>query len=58
MRYREQIAAAGGAVPPDDAPEHVPWARHHAALAQDFGAADEAQPIYLRVPDAEKAIAR
>jgi tRNA threonylcarbamoyl adenosine modification protein YeaZ len=58
VRYREQIAAGGGTVPPDDAPEHVPWARHHAALARDFGAADEAQPIYLRVPDAEKAIAR
>jgi tRNA threonylcarbamoyladenosine biosynthesis protein TsaB len=58
VRYREQIEASGGTVPPDDAPEHVPWARHHAALAQDFGAADEAQPIYLRVPDAEKAIAR
>ena len=58
VRYRERIAAAGGTVPPDDAPEHVPWARHHARLAQDFGAADEAQPIYLRVPDAEKAIAR
>ena len=58
LRYREQIAAGGGTVAPDDAPEHVPWARHHAALARDFGAADEAQPIYLRVPDAEKAIAR
>ena len=58
VRYREQIAAAGGTVSADDAPEHVPWARHHAELAQDFGAADEAEPIYLRVPDAEKAIAR
>ena len=58
VRYREQIAAAGGTVPPDEAAEHVPWARHHAALARDFGAADEAQPIYLRVPDADKAIGR
>jgi tRNA threonylcarbamoyladenosine biosynthesis protein TsaB len=58
VRYREQIVAAGGIVPADDAPEHVPWARHHAALAQEFGAADEAQPIYLRVPDAERAIVR
>ena len=58
VRYREEIVAAGGEVPPDDAPEHVPWARHHAALARDFGPADEAQPIYLRVPDAERALSR
>ena len=56
--YRGQIEAAGGTVAPDDAPEHVPWARHHAVLARGFGAADEAQPIYLRVPDAEKALTR
>ncbi|HXV33785.1 MAG TPA: tRNA (adenosine(37)-N6)-threonylcarbamoyltransferase complex dimerization subunit type 1 TsaB [Gaiellaceae bacterium] len=58
VRYREEIVAAGGDVPPDDAPEHVPWARHHAAVARDFGAADEAEPIYLRAPDAEKALKR
>ena len=58
VRHREEIVAAGGEVPPDDAPEHVPWARHHAALARDFGPADEAQPIYLRVPDAERALSR
>ena len=56
--YRAQIEAAGGSVAPGDAPEHVPWARHHAKLARGFGAADEAQPIYLRVPDAEKALTR
>jgi tRNA threonylcarbamoyladenosine biosynthesis protein TsaB len=58
VRYREEIAAAGGLVPPDDATEHVPWARHHAALARDFGPADEARPIYLRAPDAERALSR
>jgi tRNA threonylcarbamoyladenosine biosynthesis protein TsaB len=58
VRYRDEIAAAGGNVAPDDAPEHVPWARHHAAVARDFGAADEAQPIYLRAPDAERALSR
>ena len=58
VRYRREIEAAGGAVPPDDAPEHVPWARHHAGLARDFGPADAAEPIYLRVPDAERALAR
>jgi tRNA threonylcarbamoyladenosine biosynthesis protein TsaB len=58
VRYRERIEAGGGSVPPDDAPDHVPWARHHAALAREFGAADEARPIYLRVPDAERALTR
>jgi tRNA threonylcarbamoyladenosine biosynthesis protein TsaB len=58
VRFRAQIEARGGLVPPDDDERHVPWARHHAALARDFGAADAAQPIYLRVPDAEKALSR
>jgi tRNA threonylcarbamoyladenosine biosynthesis protein TsaB len=58
VRYRKEIAAAGGEVPPGEASEHVPWARHHAALARRFGPADEAQPIYLRVPDAERALSR
>jgi tRNA threonylcarbamoyladenosine biosynthesis protein TsaB len=58
VRYRDEIEAAGGVVPPDDAPEHVPWARHHAALARDFGPAEAAEPIYLRLPDAERALLR
>ena len=58
MRYRESIEKAGGEVPPDDDPRHVPWARHLAALAKDFGPADAAEPIYLRLPDAESALSR
>jgi tRNA threonylcarbamoyladenosine biosynthesis protein TsaB len=58
VRYRDLIEPAGGLVPPDDAVEHVPWARHHAALARDFGAAEAAEPIYLRPPDAERALSR
>jgi tRNA threonylcarbamoyladenosine biosynthesis protein TsaB len=58
VRYRDEIEAAGGIVPPDDAPEHVPWARHHAALARNFGPAEAAEPIYLRLPDAERALSR
>jgi tRNA threonylcarbamoyladenosine biosynthesis protein TsaB len=58
VRFREQIEVAGGVVPPDGADEHVPWARHHAALAREFGPAEEAEPIYLRVPDAERAVRR
>jgi tRNA threonylcarbamoyladenosine biosynthesis protein TsaB len=58
VRYRELLEAAGGRVPSDDDPVHVPWARHHAALARDFGAAEDAEPIYLRLPDAERALRR
>ena len=58
LRHRERIESAGGSVAPDDAREHVPWARHHASLARDFGPAEAAEPIYLRVPDAERAVQR
>ena len=56
VRYRPVLAQAGGTVPPDDAEVHVPWARHHAALARDFSGSDALEPIYLREPDAERAI--
>ncbi|HEY7002662.1 MAG TPA: tRNA (adenosine(37)-N6)-threonylcarbamoyltransferase complex dimerization subunit type 1 TsaB [Gaiellaceae bacterium] len=54
--YRAELEGRGADIPPDDDPRHVPWARHTAALARDFGPADRAEPIYLRVPDAEKAL--
>ena len=58
IRYRATIEGRGGAVPPDEATEHLPWARHHARLALDFGPAEAAEPIYLRLPDAERALRR
>ena len=58
IRYRPVLARRGLVVPPDDADVHVPWARHHAALASEWGAADALEPIYLRDPDAERALAR
>jgi len=58
LRYRTRLEAAGAEVPPDDDPRHVPSARLHAALARDFGPPDAVEPIYVRVPDAEKALAR
>jgi tRNA threonylcarbamoyladenosine biosynthesis protein TsaB len=58
VRYRSLLEERGAQVPEDDDPVHVPWARHHAALAEDFGAAELAEPIYLRLPDAERALAR
>jgi tRNA threonylcarbamoyladenosine biosynthesis protein TsaB len=53
VRYRGSIEERGGLVPPDDDDTHVPWARHHAELAVDFGPAERVEPLYLRVPDAE-----
>lgn len=58
VRHRAQIEASGGTVAADDAGEHVPWARHHAGLAREFGPAEAAEPIYLRAPDAERAARR
>lgn len=58
LRYRAQLEAAGAEIPPHDDPRHLPRARFHAALARDFGAPDAVEPIYVRVPDAEKALAR
>jgi tRNA threonylcarbamoyladenosine biosynthesis protein TsaB len=56
LRYRELLEARGARVPPDDDPVHTPWARHHAALADGFGSPEAAQPIYLRLPDAERSL--
>ena len=58
LRYRETLEAAGAVVPPRDDAVHVPWARFHVEEATNFGAADRVQPVYLRLPDAEKALAR
>jgi tRNA threonylcarbamoyladenosine biosynthesis protein TsaB len=57
VRYRAVLEAAGAEVPPADSELHVPRAHLHAALARDFGAAETVEPIYLRVPDAERAVA-
>ena len=54
--YRAELEARGAQIPADDDSRHIPWARHTAALAKDFGPADGAEPIYLRVPDADKAL--
>lgn len=54
VRYRALLVAKGAEVPPDESELHLPRARFHAALAQDFGPAEGVEPIYLRVPDAER----
>jgi tRNA threonylcarbamoyladenosine biosynthesis protein TsaB len=55
VRYREALERGGARIPPDDDPVHVPWARWHALLADAFRPAEEVEPLYLRVPDAERA---
>jgi tRNA threonylcarbamoyladenosine biosynthesis protein TsaB len=58
VRYRALLEAAGVEVPPGDSELHVPRAYLHTGLARDFGPAELVEPIYLRVPDAERAVAR
>ena len=53
IRYRATIERMGAHVPADDDALHVPHARLHAALAREFGPAEEIQPIYVRAPDAK-----
>ena len=57
VRYRATIEEAGGVVPADGDERHVPWARFHAQLAGPGVPAELVEPVYLRVPDAEKAVA-
>ena len=56
VRYRATLEAAGAEIPPDDDERHVPRARFHAALATVFGPAELVEPIYVRVPDADRAL--
>jgi tRNA threonylcarbamoyladenosine biosynthesis protein TsaB len=57
VRYRTVLEERGAEIPPDDDERHVPRARFHAQLARDFGPAEAIEPLYLRVPDAERAAA-
>jgi tRNA threonylcarbamoyladenosine biosynthesis protein TsaB len=54
IRYRAVLEERGAMIPPDDDPRHLPLARFHAALASEFGPAEEVEPLYLRVPDAQR----
>ena len=54
LRYREVLEGAGAEIPSDDDERHVPRARFHAQLAEDFGPAAAVEPLYLRIPDAEQ----
>ena len=53
-RYRVLLEERGADVPSDDDERHLPRARFHAALAGDLVRVDELEPLYLRVPDADR----
>ena len=54
VRYRAILQANGAEVPPDDDERHLPRARFHAQLAGELGPAAAIEPLYLRIPDAER----
>jgi tRNA threonylcarbamoyladenosine biosynthesis protein TsaB len=57
VRYADELAAGGMVVPPPEDERHRVRARFHAELARDFGPADAVEPLYVRVPDAERSSA-
>jgi tRNA threonylcarbamoyladenosine biosynthesis protein TsaB len=57
-RYRSLLEDKGADVPPDGDERHLPRARFHAALAAGFGPVERLEPLYLRVPDAERSVRR
>jgi tRNA threonylcarbamoyladenosine biosynthesis protein TsaB len=54
LRYRATLEDQGAVIPPDESDQHVPRARFLASLAGEFGPAEAIEPLYLRVPDAER----
>ena len=54
VRYRAVLEAASAEIPPDGDERHLPRARFHAQLARAFGPAEAVEPLYLRVPDADR----
>jgi tRNA threonylcarbamoyladenosine biosynthesis protein TsaB len=53
-RYRALLEEKGAEIPPDDDERHLPRARFHAALAGEPVDVETIEPLYLRVPDAER----
>jgi tRNA threonylcarbamoyladenosine biosynthesis protein TsaB len=54
LRYRAILEDQGAVIPPDESDQHVPRASLLASLAVSFGPAEAIEPLYLRVPDAER----
>jgi tRNA threonylcarbamoyladenosine biosynthesis protein TsaB len=57
LRYADLLAARGLVVPPAEDERHRVRARFHALLAGEFGPADAIEPLYVRVPDADRTLA-
>jgi tRNA threonylcarbamoyladenosine biosynthesis protein TsaB len=55
LRYREVLEALGADIPPKESELHLPRTRFHVQLARDFVDPETVEPLYLRVPDAERA---
>jgi tRNA threonylcarbamoyladenosine biosynthesis protein TsaB len=55
-RYRSLLEEKGAVVPPDDDERHLPRARFHAELLGELGPVEAIEPLYLRVPDAERSV--
>jgi tRNA threonylcarbamoyladenosine biosynthesis protein TsaB len=55
-RYRAVLEEKGAFVPPDGDERHLPRARFHAQLAGELGPVEAIEPLYLRVPDAERSV--
>jgi tRNA threonylcarbamoyladenosine biosynthesis protein TsaB len=53
-RYRALLEERGAVVPPDVDERHLPRARFHVTLAGEARPVDELEPLYLRVPDADR----
>ncbi len=56
-RYRDALLERGADVPEDDSRLHLPHASLHASVATHFGHADLVEPVYVRLPDADRWIA-
>jgi tRNA threonylcarbamoyladenosine biosynthesis protein TsaB len=56
VRYREVLEAKGAVVPPDGDERHLPRARFHVQLADDFGPVDAIEPLYVRLPDVARSV--
>jgi tRNA threonylcarbamoyladenosine biosynthesis protein TsaB len=54
LRYRIALEERGAEIPDDGDERHRPRARFHAELARRFGPPDDIEPLYLRIPDAER----
>jgi tRNA threonylcarbamoyl adenosine modification protein YeaZ len=58
VHYRSTLERKGALVPPDRDRVHLPHARLHASLAQDYGPAEAVLPLYVRAPDAKVSSTR